>query len=87
MNDKKISVIIPAYNEETTIVKTLEETIKVLNDYKDLNYEIIIVNDGSSDNTYNLAKNFSKKVENKIKIANYYPNLIFNRLYFKKSYT
>ena len=45
-----LSIIIPAYNEEKRIVKTLKE----INSYlikKDYEYEIIVVNDGSTDNT------------------------------------
>lgn len=42
-----ISVIIPAYNEESGIKSTLVE----LADYLDAEYEVIVVNDGSSDNT------------------------------------
>ena len=48
-----ISVIIPAYNEEKAIGKHLDEVIKVMKDnklYK--NSEIIVVNDGSNDRTY-----------------------------------
>ncbi len=54
MNSKKpmtVSVIIPAYNEETTVSN-------VINAVKSLNYvdEIIVVNDGSLDNTEQIAK-------------------------------
>ena len=48
-----ISVIIPAYNEEKNIV----ETVKSVEDYftgKDLSYEIIVVDDGSTDKTVSL---------------------------------
>ena len=67
-----ISVIIPAYNEEASIGKNLDEIIKVLkkhNLYK--NSEIIVVNDGSTDKTYEEAKEkvinaiTSKKAYNK----------------------
>ena len=45
--DLKISIIIPAYNEEITIIETIESLVNV--NYKD--YEIIIVDDESEDNT------------------------------------
>lgn len=46
----EISLIIPAFNEETRIVKSLTKAIEYL-EKKNLNYEIIVVDDGSSDNT------------------------------------
>lgn len=51
----KISIIIPAYNEEEAI----EDTIKRVKNLKLKNFEIIVVDDGSIDNTYSLAKKFS----------------------------
>ncbi len=44
----KISIIVPAYNEEVNAVKTLENLL--LQDYPD--YEIIFVDDGSKDRTF-----------------------------------
>jgi len=54
----KISVIIPMYNEEDNILRTLLEINSVMRDYDD--YEIIVVDDGSDDDTYRLANEFSK---------------------------
>ena len=45
--DIRISILVPAYNEEVTIIQTLNSLINV--EYK--NYEIIIIDDGSKDNT------------------------------------
>lgn len=53
-----ISIIIPMYNAETTIIKVLES---VLNQTYN-NYEIIIINDGSKDRSVLLVKKF---LENK----------------------
>ncbi|MFH1457252.1 MAG: glycosyltransferase family 2 protein [Patescibacteria group bacterium] len=47
----KIIVIIPAYNEEKTIGKVLDK-LKNFIDEKN----IVVIDDGSSDNTYNIAK-------------------------------
>ena len=60
-----ISIIIPVFNEENAIGKCIDEIEKVLNKnkkYKD--YEIIIVNDGSTDNTYNEIKKRNVKIIN-----------------------
>ncbi|MDO4481927.1 MAG: glycosyltransferase [Bacillota bacterium] len=48
-----ISVIVPAYNEEVTIVQTIQSLLNL--DYKI--YEIIVVNDGSKDGTEEIVKN------------------------------
>jgi len=61
MHAKKISIIMPAFNEEKHIIKGLEETIKTFDDFKS-NYEIIVVDDGSKDNTYQVAKEYAEKV-------------------------
>jgi len=50
----KLSVIVPAYNEEKSIYSNLLETIDTLNKFCE-DYEIILVDDGSNDNTYNQA--------------------------------
>lgn len=44
----KISILMPAYNEGENLRKAVIETMKEL---KGLDYEIIIINDGSRDNT------------------------------------
>ena len=50
--DKKInlSIIIPAYNEEQVIESVLSNLKNYLNK-KIINYEIIVINDGSTDRT------------------------------------
>ena len=56
---KDISIVIPAYNEEKRIIKSLKTIVEYL-DLRSLSYEIIIVDDGSSDSTLSLVKDFSK---------------------------
>jgi len=61
MDNKKtmdVSIIIPAYNEEKRLGKTLEKIYSYFKD-KGINFEIIVVDDGSRDGTVNLVKNFS----------------------------
>ena len=48
---KKISIIIPAYNEEESLPFLRERLDKLLSDIKDYEFEILFVNDGSKDNT------------------------------------
>ncbi|MBR2712921.1 MAG: glycosyltransferase family 2 protein [Bacilli bacterium] len=60
-----ISVIIPVYNEEKSIKKTVDEIKKVLkNNNLEKGSEIIIVNDGSTDNTKKELKKCDVKIIN-----------------------
>ena len=53
----KLSIIIPCFNEKNTIEKILEKIYQSLKSYKILQYEIIIVDDCSSDGTIEILKN------------------------------
>ncbi len=52
------SIIIPVYNENENILKLIEEITISINDYKD--YEIIIIDDGSTDDSNIIIKNILK---------------------------
>ena len=54
----KISIIVPAYNEEETIKDCIESLKKI--DYPKELYEVMIVNDGSKDGTAEIAKEYAK---------------------------
>ena len=60
----KLSVIIPCFNEKKTIQAILEKIIENLNNYKIVDYEIIIVDDASDDGT----KELLNEIKNKEKI-------------------
>lgn len=64
MQNEKVSAIMPVYNRE----KYLDEAIKsVLNiDYS--NIELIIVNDGSTDNSLEICKSYAKKYPDIVKL-------------------
>ena len=53
-----LSVIIPSYNEEKIIKKTAETITSILRD-NNIEYEIIFVNDGSSDGTWTVIEQLS----------------------------
>lgn len=55
----KISVVIPAYNEEEAIGKVLQELIETLRG-EPCPWEVIVVDDGSSDRTGDIASRFSE---------------------------
>lgn len=69
----KLSVIIPCYNEKRTIKIIIKKIIESLNNYKILNYEIIIIDDCSVDGTKEILKNL--KNEEKINIFFHEKNL------------
>ncbi|MBR5342005.1 MAG: glycosyltransferase family 2 protein [Erysipelotrichaceae bacterium] len=56
----KLSLIVPCFNEEEALPFFYNETVKVLSELKE-DYEIILVNDGSGDNTLKVMKDLSKK--------------------------
>jgi len=58
----KISVIMPAYNEEKRIAGNVNETIRALDSFG-CDYEIFIVDDGSTDTTFIKAQDLSDKHE------------------------
>lgn len=58
-----LSIIIPCYNEESNIGSTLDDVLNYLA-HKSFSYEIIIVDDGSSDNTAAAAKRKALDFEN-----------------------
>jgi glycosyltransferase involved in cell wall biosynthesis len=56
--EKKISVIVPAYNEESVIGDLLQELKAVLSKAEE-NHEVIVVDDGSTDETYSVSSSIS----------------------------
>ena len=55
---KKISIIIPAYNEEEALPALMERITKFADDTKDYDFEFLFVNDGSKDRTIELIKEY-----------------------------
>lgn len=62
MNEKKklVSLIVPCYNEEEALPIFYRETVKVL-EGMDVDYELLIVDDGSKDRTYEVALELAEK--------------------------
>lgn len=56
--NKKISIIIPVFNEEESLITLHKEIISVMNIIQ-YSYEIIFIDDGSTDGTFNLLKNLN----------------------------
>ena len=60
MEDKLVSVVIPCYNEEKNIDRTLDQLIE-LADKHSYPFEIIVVNDGSLDDSWRVIKSYAQK--------------------------
>lgn len=58
---KKISIIVPAYNEEESLPYLYERLNKLMDSMKQYEFEILFVNDGSKDNTLKLIKQYREK--------------------------
>lgn len=56
-----LSIVVPCFNEDESVEIFLEEIQKTLKDY---NFEVIYVNDGSSDNTLKYIKELASKNSN-----------------------
>lgn len=66
-NTPLLSIVIPAYNEEQRLGKTLSETFDYLA-AQDYSSEIIVVDDGSRDRTVEIANNFQSQANEKTKL-------------------
>jgi len=69
MNEKKLSIVLPIYNEEKSIKKIILEWKNEL-DLLKINYEIILAEDGSTDNTKNILLDLINNDENKTYLNN-----------------
>tara|TARA_B100000508_G_C11464966_1_gene281253 strand:- start:6345 stop:7070 length:726 start_codon:yes stop_codon:yes gene_type:complete len=56
-----LSIIIPAYNEETTVVGIINKVFNV--DFRDIKFEVIFVNDGSIDGTLKAVEKLGHPVK------------------------
>ena len=68
VNNKKVLLIIPAYNEEENILNTYK-TIEKYNKESDLKYDVLVINDGSKDKTSEICH------KNKINVVDLIQNL------------
>lgn len=58
---KKISILIPCYNEEASLPLLYTELVKVMDSCKSYDWEVLFINDGSRDNTLAVIKNLHQR--------------------------
>ena len=59
--DNKISIILPTLNEEENLRLLIPEIVNLLEDELDIEYEVIVVDDGSTDMTEGFINELMKK--------------------------
>jgi len=60
MKKEKISIIVSCYNEEISLPLFYKEVKRVMKEMKNIEFELIFVNDGSKDDTLSIIKEFAK---------------------------
>ncbi|MBR3661945.1 MAG: glycosyltransferase family 2 protein [Alphaproteobacteria bacterium] len=68
MTDKLVSIVISAYNEEKNVAELHKQLDHALKNVKDINFEFLYVDDGSSDKTYVACQKLQQKDE-RVKIV------------------
>ena len=63
---KKVTIIVPAYNEEESLPFLYERLEKLMNENTNYEFEILFVNDGSKDKTIDLIKEYREKDGNMV---------------------
>jgi len=69
-----LSIVIPAFNESKIIEKNIVEVAKWIKDHKKLTFEIIVVDDGSTDNTRQVLNKAKSKMKY-LKVFHHYTNI------------
>lgn len=70
---KEISIFFPCYNEEKNVSNTVNKAIPVLNKISE-KWEIILINDGSKDNTAQVLDKIKSKYPKNVSIVTHNPN-------------
>jgi glycosyltransferase involved in cell wall biosynthesis len=67
-----LSIVLPAYNEEANVEQAVEQVSAVAQQLG-MDYEIILVNDGSADRTGEIARELAQRIPN-FRLVEHYPN-------------
>lgn len=59
---KKISILIPCYNEEASLPLLYNELVRLMDSYTNYAWEVLMINDGSKDQTLKIIKDLRKKI-------------------------
>ena len=67
-NEIEISVVVPVFNEQAVIEEFFKQTSEILHK-EQLNYEIVFVDDGSRDQSYELLRKFKQVSGHRVKVV------------------
>lgn len=68
MQKKKISIVIPCYRSSQTVTYVVERIQETVREHQEFDYEIILVNDGSPDETFDVIAEAAEKWDNIIAV-------------------
>ncbi|MCP4473882.1 MAG: glycosyltransferase family 2 protein [Gammaproteobacteria bacterium] len=71
-NTIKVTIIIPAFNEELFLSQCLDSVLKQIVSFR---IEVLVIDDCSSDNTFAVAKSYAEKYSNIVKVFRNNENL------------
>lgn len=69
-----LSIVVPCYNEEKTVIPFYEEVMKIKNQLGELKIEFLFINDGSSDNTLKVLQELEQKDQTQVKYLSFSRN-------------
>lgn len=64
-----ISIVIPTYNGAQWLPKTIDKILAALKQAKVTTFELLVINDGSTDDTVDVLKDYSKKIKKPIRVV------------------
>ena len=70
---KKISLIVPCFNEELSVTLFYNAVTDVFNKIQNIDFELMFINDGSRDHTFEIIENLHKK-DNRVKCISFSRN-------------
>jgi len=70
---KKISILVPTYNEQEVLEKLYNRLDKLANDNKSYDFEFLFINDGSRDKTLQMIKDYAKS-DHRVSYVNFSRN-------------
>lgn len=68
-DSRNISIVIPTYNGAQWLPKTIDKILAALKRAQVTTFELLVINDGSTDDTVDVLKDYSKKIKKPIKVV------------------